>query len=194
VCQGQTLLLWREGARRKARASGRNSERIPLSEPYFKRQNANGPGRATTAQPSYGKPFRRFLPGVTTGVGDAVGIYWQRQSRQLRPCGPGLSIRLGRGARVSEHVSYERREVHYAGWVQGVGFRYTVQRIARQCGLVGFVRNLRDGRVQLVAEATAAQLDRCLGQIAETMDNYIESAEVDRTDATGEFSGFDIRF
>lgn len=95
---------------------------------------------------------------------------------------------------MGENVANERREVHYAGWVQGVGFRYTTQRIARQHGLVGFVRNLRDGRVQFVAEGTTTQLDQCLGQIAETMENYIESADVEKSDATGEYSGFDMRF
>jgi acylphosphatase len=49
-------------------------------------------------------------------------------------------------------AALERRTVFYSGLVQGVGFRYTTQRIAQQHAFAGFVRNLPDGRVQLVAE------------------------------------------
>jgi acylphosphatase len=93
-----------------------------------------------------------------------------------------------------ESEAHQRREVHYSGWVQGVGFRYTAQRIARQHGVVGFVRNLPDGRVQLVAEGTPRQLDACLGQLAESMSNYIQAAETETAESTGEWSGFDLRF
>lgn len=98
------------------------------------------------------------------------------------------------GFLVTGHTPLERREIHYRGWVQGVGFRYTAQRIARQHGVVGFVRNLPDGRVQLVAEGAAEQLDECLAQVAKTLEGYIESVEVEKSEATGECSGFDIRF
>jgi acylphosphatase len=95
---------------------------------------------------------------------------------------------------VSEPATHQRREIHYSGWVQGVGFRYTAARIARQHNVAGYVRNLRDGRVQLVAEGTAKQLDGCLAEIAEAMENYIESVDIRTAEATGEFAGFDIRF
>ena len=45
-----------------------------------------------------------------------------------------------------------RREVYFSGQVQGVGFRYTVMRIASTLEVTGHVRNLPDGRVQLIAE------------------------------------------
>ena len=53
----------------------------------------------------------------------------------------------------------ERREVLYAGHVQGVGFRYTVQRLARGYSVTGFVRNLSDGRVELVVEGESGEVD-----------------------------------
>jgi acylphosphatase len=46
----------------------------------------------------------------------------------------------------------------YAGHVQGVGFRYTVRHLAGGFQVSGFVRNLADGRVEVVAEGTPAEL------------------------------------
>ena len=53
----------------------------------------------------------------------------------------------------------ELREIHYSGHVQGVGFRATAYSIASGLAVTGYVRNLPDGRVQLVAEGAANQLD-----------------------------------
>jgi acylphosphatase len=44
------------------------------------------------------------------------------------------------------------------GFVQGVGFRYFAQRAAERLHLSGYVRNLRDGRVEAYAIGTPAQL------------------------------------
>ena len=46
----------------------------------------------------------------------------------------------------------ERRRVVFSGRVQGVGFRFTCQSLARGFDVAGYVRNLADGRVELVAE------------------------------------------
>lgn len=53
----------------------------------------------------------------------------------------------------------ERRGFVVEGVVQGVGFRWFVVRRAQQEGLAGWVRNLPDGRVELVAEGPAVALD-----------------------------------
>lgn len=45
------------------------------------------------------------------------------------------------------------------GRVQGVGFRYFTETTAVSLGLRGFVRNLRDGRVEVVAEGAAEAVD-----------------------------------
>lgn len=88
----------------------------------------------------------------------------------------------------------QRREVLYSGRVQGVGFRYTVHRLARNYEVTGFVRNLPDGRVHLVAEGQADQLDRFLQDVARTMSGYIRDTTVDIAPTTGQFGEFAIRF
>jgi acylphosphatase len=87
----------------------------------------------------------------------------------------------------------ERREVHYSGHVQGVGFRFTVRELADGFEVAGYVRNLADGRVQLVVEGMPAELDRFLAAIDERMSDYIRSAAVDVRPNIGEFAGFEVR-
>jgi acylphosphatase len=88
----------------------------------------------------------------------------------------------------------ERRDVLYSGRVQGVGFRYTARELAQWHDVAGFVRNLPDGRVELVVEGTPAEIERLLATIAEQLGDYIKNAAVDRRPATGEFTGFEVRY
>jgi acylphosphatase len=88
----------------------------------------------------------------------------------------------------------EARRVLYSGRVQGVGFRYTARRIAQQHAVSGFVRNLDDGRVELVAEGAASEVDRLLAEIAEAMTGYIRDVKVDAIPVTGRYASFDVAF
>jgi acylphosphatase len=88
----------------------------------------------------------------------------------------------------------ERREILYTGRVQGVGFRYTVRHLAGGFQVTGFVRNLPDGRVQLIAEGSRGELNNFLTAISEQMSTYIRDAATDARPATGEFHAFEIRY
>lgn len=88
----------------------------------------------------------------------------------------------------------QRRTVHYSGHVQGVGFRFTTRGIAAGFDVQGFVKNLSDGRVQLVAEGSRGELDRFLAEVDRELGGYIQSRQADETDATGEFTGFEVRY
>lgn len=87
----------------------------------------------------------------------------------------------------------ERRTIHYAGQVQGVGFRYTTASIAQGFTVTGFVQNLPDGRVLCVAEGTARELDAFLAELREKMQSFIRQELVDRSAPTDEFHEFGIR-
>ena len=86
----------------------------------------------------------------------------------------------------------ERREVFYAGHVQGVGFRYTTRSIAAEFPVVGLVRNLPDGRVQLVVEGSPEAIDGLLARLEAEMGRHIRGREVTTRAVRGEFSSFDV--
>lgn len=88
------------------------------------------------------------------------------------------------------------RQLHilYSGRVQGVSFRYTTREIARDLGVSGWAMNLRDGRVEVVAEAEEHILELFLGNISKAFNGYIRHRDMHEHEASGEFNGFEIRF
>lgn len=80
-----------------------------------------------------------------------------------------------------------RLTVHFSGRVQGVGFRYTTQRIARNHVVAGYVENLDDGRVHLVIEGQPNDLRAFLADIQDRMQDYIHSTQIIESPATQEF-------
>lgn len=75
-------------------------------------------------------------------------------------------------------MAVERRRVVYAGHVQGVGFRYTARWLAAGHEVAGYVRNLHDGRVELVAEGEPEALDGYLEAVGAEMAGCIRSADI----------------
>ena len=84
--------------------------------------------------------------------------------------------------------------IFVSGRVQKVGYRSKVIALARDMGITGWVGNLSDGRVQVVAEADAAALGRFASAL-KVKNALIDVAdvEVERHDATGEFDDFSKR-
>lgn len=80
-----------------------------------------------------------------------------------------------------------RWTIHFAGHVQGVGFRYMAQSIARDHAIAGYVQNLADGRVRLVIEGESVQLQAYLDAVLHAMASYVRSHTVDVGPANGEF-------
>jgi len=89
----------------------------------------------------------------------------------------------------------KRVHVNYSGRVQGVGFRYSTREVACGFEVAGFVQNLPDGRVEMVAEGTQEQLTDFLDAIEQShLGSHIKNADVTWQDAQGEFKGFQIRY
>lgn len=89
----------------------------------------------------------------------------------------------------------KRVHVFYSGRVHGVGFRLTAEETAREWKAVGWIKNLRDGRVELVAEAEEEVLERFLETIRQgPMKNFISDAEVSWSQASDSFDEFEIRY
>ena len=89
----------------------------------------------------------------------------------------------------------KRIHVYYSGMVQGVGFRFTAERTAISLGLQGWVKNTFDGKVEAACEGEEAKLVDFLSKIKNgSMKHYITGADVTWHEATGEFSGFSVRF
>lgn len=89
--------------------------------------------------------------------------------------------------------SPQRRTIYFSGQVQGVGFRVTTERIAGRHTVAGYVRNLRDGRVELVAEGLADDLDQFQREVERSLQRHIQHVDVSASPATGEFGGFSVR-
>ena len=90
-----------------------------------------------------------------------------------------------------------RKRVHvfYAGRVHGVGFRITAEETAHQCQVVGWVKNLRDGRVEVIAEGAEDALTRFLDEIRTgPMKNFITHTDISWSETSDTFDDFEIRY
>lgn len=88
----------------------------------------------------------------------------------------------------------QRRHVIYSGHVQGVGFRFTTHSISHGHEVVGFVRNLADGGVEVVVEGSGQEIDAFLAEVETRLSGHIHNVQSDRRPATDEFANFGIRY
>ena len=80
------------------------------------------------------------------------------------------------------------------GKVQGVGFRFTAHRIARRYDLVGFVRNLPNGSVEMLAQGVASDIQNCLDDISENFTGHIRDTKIEDAAADNSLNEFVITF
>ena len=91
-------------------------------------------------------------------------------------------------------MSAQRLRAVVRGEVQGVGFRWSVQRQAGELGLTGYAENLPDGSVRVEAEGDPARLDQLEAYLRQGPRwAEVESLDAQRLPATGEFRGFSAR-
>lgn len=85
-------------------------------------------------------------------------------------------------------------QVFYEGRVQGVGFRYTARRVAAGFDVAGYVRNLPDGRVELVASGDAEEVEGFLGAMRESeLAGHIDGESASEIAAPLGLRGFQIK-
>jgi len=90
-------------------------------------------------------------------------------------------------------MNRSRMQIVYSGRVQGVGFRYTARTVALGFEVTGTVRNLPDGRVELIAEGGRTELEEFRHAIQDSeVGALIRNEELSWAEATGGFRGFDI--
>lgn len=86
-----------------------------------------------------------------------------------------------------------RAHVFYGGRVQGVGLRWALKRLAAGYEVTGWVKNLSDGRVEMMVEGERAELEDYLAAIPESgLRANIRQCTTDWVTGTGEFRGFEI--
>ncbi len=84
-------------------------------------------------------------------------------------------------------------QIYYSGNVQGVGFRYTVKSVATGFEVTGWVRNLGDGRVELVAEGAKGELEAFRQAVRdEGLAHFIDNEDVRWAEPSNELRGFEI--
>jgi acylphosphatase len=88
----------------------------------------------------------------------------------------------------------KRLHAFLSGHVQGVGMRATVAHLARLHGLVGWVRNLDDGRVELWGEGSAQSLGAFLTELKGTMRTFIREIQEDWSEGAGRYDHFRIEY
>ena len=90
-------------------------------------------------------------------------------------------------------MSRRRLHILYSGQVQGVGFRYQARQVSAGYEVTGRVRNLPDGRVELVAEGEEAELNAFRQAVRDSgLKGLIRGEQVLWSEAAGESRGFEI--
>jgi len=86
------------------------------------------------------------------------------------------------------------RLIIFVGRVQGVGFRFTAHRMANRHQLTGFVRNLPDGNVEMLAQGQLEDIDDCIRDIKEDLTGYVKETKIDDVPPDPRHTDFKITF
>lgn len=86
------------------------------------------------------------------------------------------------------------KHVIFAGRVQGVGFRFTSQNIARRHLICGYVRNLADGTVEMLVQGAPQEVSGCIKDIQDSFAGYIRETKVEQIPYNSRYTDFRITF
>lgn len=82
----------------------------------------------------------------------------------------------------------------FSGTVQGVGFRFTSRSLAQKHQVKGWVKNLSDGRVEIIAESEEENLGNFLADLKENFKQNISDVDKEEEEATGQYQDFHVAF
>ncbi len=88
----------------------------------------------------------------------------------------------------------ESAHISFSGRVQGVGFRWTCRSIASRYNIKGWVKNLSDGRVELLLQADPKKIAAFLEDLREEFKGYILGEETQWSKPDKDYRDFEIRF
>lgn len=89
----------------------------------------------------------------------------------------------------------ERAHIFFEGRVQGVGFRYTTEKLALEIGLTGWVKNVPDGRVEVLCEGDRVRIEALVEGLKNSpMGVHIRKVICNWQPSTGEFEDFSVEF
>ena len=86
------------------------------------------------------------------------------------------------------------KQIIFKGRVQGVGFRYTAQRMASRYDLTGYVRNLPDGTVEALLQGTKPNIQACLNDLQDTFGGYLRELKTTDKPVNPRYHDFRIAY
>ncbi|PKL45378.1 MAG: acylphosphatase [Planctomycetes bacterium HGW-Planctomycetes-1] len=84
------------------------------------------------------------------------------------------------------------KHIFFSGQVQGVGFRFTANSVARRYELSGFVRNTSDGKVELLLQGSGQDIDDCISDLRQTF--AIRNIQTEDVPFNSSYEDFRITF
>jgi len=82
----------------------------------------------------------------------------------------------------------------YSGSVQGVGFRFMVQRYALGLDLTGWVKNLPNGSVETMVNGPKGNIEKLCEMVEEYFEGHIRNKDIQFTSSDAEFKDFQIAY
>ena len=86
------------------------------------------------------------------------------------------------------------KHIVFSGRVQGVGFRFTALNIANRYELKGYVKNLPDGDVEMVAHGSAEMIDNCIRDLQDSFVGTISHIDIEDATPDPKLTDFKITF
>ena len=91
-------------------------------------------------------------------------------------------------------MSQIAKRIVFTGQVQGVGFRFTAFNIANRIGLKGYVRNLPDGSVEMIAQGRDHDITGCIDDIKQTYQGSLTEVKTQPLSFNPKYNNFKITF